>query len=524
MFFNRRNYLREKVKREYGEIRTEDIELEENVGLYYEDCLEHGLSGNIDDDTWDDLEMDEVFLAVNHTNSFIGEQYLYKKLHCPLEDNPDIEEHIKTYSENEELRLDVSERLAGIGKSYHDYMLIDVLRDMDYWQIKNGWQYRVLQLTLIGFLIAAMFTGNPLFLLLFVLNAVSNLVIYVFIKDHYEQLMFSAGSVKSIVAFSQFIDKDERLKAMYHSDELERAIADLKKVSNKMIAIQTRQSYMATGDLSSILMMYFYGVLLFDVISLETVVRLLAKKLDKVITLYELIGRIDTEISIASYRASIGEYAVPEFTNERHIIIEQMRHPLLDNAVENDVNMSQNILVTGTNASGKSTYMKGVAINIILAQSLYTALCSRISLPRIMVITSMSLRDDIVSGQSYYMKEILQVKRIIDADSNDVPIFTVVDEIFKGTNSKERVAAAYSVLSYMNELNLMVMIATHDMELIDMLKDMYECYCFNSEIKDEKLYFDYKLHKGVNKMSNAISLMELMSYPKEVVDKAREMV
>ncbi len=521
--FFRKKYLRDKVNKEFG-IKRDNIELEENVSLYYEDCINNSESNYIDDDTWDDLEMDEVFLKINHTYSFIGEQYLYKKLHFPLEKNIDIEEHIKAYSENEELRLDVSEKLAGIGKSYYDYMLIDVLRDMNYWQMKNGWQYRVLQLTLFGFLIAAMITGNPLFLFLSIINAVSNLVIYVFVKGNYEQLMFSTGSVKAIVAFSQFIDNDKRLKIMYHSDELDGTIADLKIISRKMIAIQTRQSYMATGDLSGILIMYIYGVLLFDVIALEKVVRLLSRELDKVIKLYELVGRIDTEISIASYRKSVVGYTVPEYTQKRHVIMEQMRHPLLDKAVENDVDMTGNILVTGTNASGKSTYMKGVAINIILAQTINTALCSRISLPRIMVITSMSLRDDIVSGQSYYMKEILQVKRIIDADNDNVPIFTVVDEIFKGTNSKERVAAAYAVLSYMNKLNLMVMIATHDMELIDMLKEMYECYCFNSKIKNGKIYFDYKLYKGVNKLSNAIALMELMNYPKEIVDKAREMV
>ena len=162
------------------------------------------------------------------------------------------------------------------------------------------------------------------------------------------------------------------------------------------------------------------------------------------------------------------------------------------------------MVLTGANASGKSTFMKAVAINVILAQTINTCVAKNMKMPAIQVMTSMALRDDVLKTGE--------------------PMLFVIDEILKGTNTRERLAASNAILSYMVQKQGFLLIATHDLELVYALKNRYDTYYFDSQVREKDIVFPYKIRRGIVGKTNAIDLMELLDFPEEITDQARREV
>jgi len=200
--------------------------------------------------------------------------------------------------------------------------------------------------------------------------------------------------------------------------------------------------------------------------------------------------------------------------------MEQMYHPLLSHPVGNDWYIEKNCILTGSNASGKSTCIKALAVNAILARGIHTCAAERFSLPPMYVITSMTLRDDIAAGESYYIREVRYLKRLVDRGSHPGCTLCIIDEILKGTNTKERLAASEAVLSFLENTSCLVIAATHDRELATVMADRYENYHFRNDMEGGEIHFDYRLHPGISDSSNAVALLEIMGFPKEIVAEA----
>jgi len=134
----------------------------------------------------------------------------------------------------------------------------------------------------------------------------------------------------------------------------------------------------------------------------------------------------------------------------------------------------------------------------------------------------MTIKDNLDDKSSYYMEEVESIGKLIEC-SEDIEnhyLFTI-DEIFKGTNTIERISTAKAILEYLNRNRHTVLVSTHDIELTKLLEQGYDLYFFQESIKDESLSFDYKLKKGVLEKSNAISILELVGYPDIITDSAR---
>ena len=171
--------------------------------------------------------------------------------------------------------------------------------------------------------------------------------------------------------------------------------------------------------------------------------------------------------------------------------MEEIYHPLLHGAVTNSMELQHNCIITGSNASGKSTFIKTIAVNVILAQSIHTCTAKRMHLPHAKMITSMAVRDDILSGDSYFIKEIKYLKRILDALSEDKLVICVIDEILRGTNTQERIAASKAIMEYLAHHNCIAIVASHDKELTELEKIGYDNYHFSEEFGEEDIVFDY---------------------------------
>jgi DNA mismatch repair ATPase MutS len=179
-------------------------------------------------------------------------------------------------------------------------------------------------------------------------------------------------------------------------------------------------------------------------------------------------------------------------------------------------------LITGSNASGKSTFIKALAINGILAQTLLTCAAGRFQTRPSLIITSMAMRDDISKGDSYFIVEIKSLKRIMDL-VRKYPCVCYIDEVLRGTNTVERIAASVSVLEYLHARRCLCVVASHDIELADILAAKFDNYHFCERVTDDGITFDYKLKHGAATTKNAIRLLGFMGFGEEIVDKANQL-
>jgi len=269
---------------------------------------------------------------------------------------------------------------------------------------------------------------------------------------------------------------------------------------------------------SDIFLQYIKMLFMVDIIAYQNISKILKENKEYLYLIYDLVAQLDFALSIVYYRKSVDEYVNPEFAEDNTMELEDIYHPLLDDPIKNSIHIDKNIIFTGSNASGKSTFIKAVALNSIMAQSLNTALCSKYRCRFSKVVTSMAIRDNILEGDSYFIAEIKSLKRLLDSLNGDVPILAFIDEILKGTNTIERISASASILKYAKTTNARILVATHDIELTQMIENGYDNYHFRETVTDDDIIFDYKLRKGPSTTRNAIKLLKTMNFKPEAVD------
>lgn len=494
------------------------------IKIYLKESLEYEDLETIDDVTWNDLNMDDMYFKLNHTRSFVGEQVLYKEL-ATISSKPFVsEEHIAYLTSNLEKRIDLEQALYGIGKQKDDYYLPIIINDASALRIGVGWIYNILQLLFFVLLFVAVVSQNRLFIMATIGIGVINLTISMYLKNKYQDMLFSIGSIKQMTSLVKLISNDKELSSVFFTDKFINVIKTAEKISKYISNFQIRRKYYIIGDGGGLILDYIMGITLYDIVAYNRVIKLMESHKDDILTLYKMIGQLDVEIAVASYRHRIRNWCIPEFDSDI-ITVSELVHPAVNKCISNSIEIKNGIMLTGANASGKSTFMKAIAINIILSQTINTASANRFVIPyNLMIMSSMSLRDDIETGESYYLREINQLKKMIESINETKLTLILIDEILKGTNSIERVAASYGVLEYLCHNNAFVVVATHDISLVELVKDRYKCYYFGSEIIDGEIKLDYKLHQGINSTSNAIKLLEITGFPQEIITLSMEQI
>ena len=174
--------------------------------------------------------------------------------------------------------------------------------------------------------------------------------------------------------------------------------------------------------------------------------------------------------------------------------------------------------------SGKSTFIRTVGVNVVLAQTIHTCFAHEYQAPFLNVKASMGAADSLLEGKSHYYSEVENIRALVHASEFGKQSLFLIDEILRGTNTIERVAAAKAILEYINRGDHIVMVATHDIELTELLDQQYECHHFREIIHNQQMDFDYTLQKGISSTRNAIAILELFGYPKSVVAEALNVV
>ncbi|ELC8350677.1 MutS-related protein [Clostridium perfringens] len=476
----------------------------------------------IDELTWNDLDMDTVFKRINYTKTSLGEAYLYYKLK-EINYNEDewtsLENLTNLFTTNEELRNKVSLLLLKVGKLI-DLNLTNFIYNPKFSKIPSYYKYPLLSLGFIfSILLSFIYTkvGLILSFIFLCINILSYQSEKIFLEDRFKVMIYLLNNINLCRSLSKIKDKDFE----FFRNEISSALHNFKALNRVKIYGNSFQKNENSFTDIDIIFDYIKMFFMVDIVAYQNSVKILEKNKENLYKIYDIVAKLDFALSLAYYRKSLSEYTIPEFIESEDIVLENLYHPLIDNPVKNSILIKNNILFTGSNASGKSTFIKAVALNCILAQSLNTALCSKYRCKFSNVVTSMAIKDNILSGDSYFIAEIKSLKRLLDSLNGEIRVLAFVDEILKGTNTIERISASASILKYAESTNGRLLVATHDMELTQIL-ETYENYHFSETVTEDEVTFDYKLKKGPSNTRNALKLLKAMNFNNEVVSLSNQ--
>lgn len=477
---------------------------------------------SIDELTWNDLDMDAVFKRINYTKTSLGEAYLYYKLR-EISYNKDewtsLEKLINLFTADEDLRNKVSLLLLKVGK-LNNLNLTNFIYNPKFSKIPSYYKYPLLSLGFIFSLLLCLIYPKVGLILSFIFLCI-NILSYqsekIFLEDRFKVMIYLLNNINLCRSLSKIKDKDFE----FFRKEVISALHNFKALNRVKIYGNSFQRNENSFTDSDIIFDYIKMFFMVDIIAYQNSVKILEENKENLYKIYDIVAKLDFALSLAYYRKSLCEYTTPEFIESEDIILENLYHPLIHNPVKNSILIKNNILFTGSNASGKSTFIKAVALNCILAQSLNTALCSKYICKFSKVITSMAIKDNILAGDSYFIAEIKSLKRLLDSLNGEIRVLAFVDEILKGTNTIERISASSSILKYAESTNGRLLVATHDMELTQIL-ETYENYHFSETVTEDEVIFDYKLKKGPSNTRNALKLLKAMNFNKEVVSLSNQ--
>lgn len=476
----------------------------------------------IDDITWNDLSMEDVFRRMDYTYSQSGEQALYEMLRSPAMDEDILlhrEEVISYFEMHDAERMELQVAFARIGRNgkYSLPQYLSYLAELPEKSNLRDW----LMLCVI-----AVSTG-----LLFVIPDISAIVLAIALVFNFITYLKEKGQQSPYIITFAYV-----MRFLKQMDQICKACPEVLKNEKESLQSMRKQfssfergSFLVTsvnrdaGNPVALILDYICMFLHIDLMKYRQMHRAVADKSKELLQMFEMAGQIEALISVALYRSSLDLWCKPKLlkTSEHVFKTSQLVHPLLENAVANDMTVKQSVLLTGSNASGKSTFLKALAISSLMAQSVHTVTAAEFTSNFTKVYSSMSLRDNLLAGESYFIVEIGALKRIFDALSAGEPVRAFVDEVLRGTNTAERIAASQVILESLHRKGVQMFAATHDLELTSSLADSFENYHFEEKIVDGDVLFSYDIKKGSATSRNAIALLSAFGFDEAIVEKAR---
>jgi hypothetical protein len=516
-----RRTLRARLRNRWRTPRSEPPDLE-NIADFFRS---HPTDGALDDRTWADLLMDDVFAHLDRTESSVGQQLLYSRLRCAgrSESLDAFEALVVRFSDDASLRERAQVSLTRLRHSsgYYLHRLVrpDTLARPWWHGVFPFWTAAIVTTLALGFV----WHGLLLFAIVgFIVNIAIRIVTSQRVGGEAVWFRLVGPLLASARTLADLCDQPETASV---TGRMKTDLVALRRLGAVARWVSRGSDTGAPTDLIGFIVEYINIQLLMDVNALYFASRELRTRGLHLVGLIEAVGDIDAAIAVASFRASAPEWVRPRFraVDESAELID-LRHPLVEDAVPNSMAMAppHGVLITGSNMSGKSTFLRTVGVNAVLAQTINTCLARSYEAPRYRVRTCIGRSDDLVAGKSYYLVEVESVLALVDASKSIEPTLFVFDELFRGTNAVERIAAGEAVLRGLLEQNHphVVLAATHDGELVELLHDTYVVFHLGDAIGPDGLSFDYHLTPGPATSRNAIALLKLNGAPESLVTRA----
>lgn len=516
-------FFKNKLQNNVGKAPDKEYKIERFIRIpgYYE---KHQQEGQIDDITWNDLDMDEVFQRMNYSISSTGEEYLYYMLRTPKfneEELKHFDEIVEFFAGHPQVRLNyqLSMRKLGNTGKYSLYDYIGFLTQLGMRSNKKD----LISLGLFAAFLVILCFHLTIGVLAIVIWMIYQILTYFQTKREIEAYTTSLAYIMRLISVAEKVQ--DMLPVVCYDEKMTivGARKGLKKSKQGAFWIFNSGNSRTSGSPFDAILDYVRMVTHIDLIYFNRMLGELINHLGDIDTLVTTLGYLESAISVGLYRASLSNgYCKPSFTGEG-MNLKNGYHPLITEPVKNSITAKKGVLLTGSNASGKSTFLKMLALNTLTAQTIYTASADVYEAPFYHLFSSMSLRDSLESGESYYIVEIKAIKRILDSHKKKKEkVLCFVDEVLRGTNTVERIAASTQILLSMTGEGIQCFAATHDIELTHLLMDTYDNYHFEEEILEGDVVFNYRLKSGRATTRNAINLLEVMGYEEEIIQSARK--
>lgn len=475
---------------------------------------------SLDERTWEDLDLDAVFISLDCTVSEPGRQVLYHRLRTPtLDQGPllRLESAVHSIAAHSS---EVEKALRRLEDSRAGY-LVELFFGALPSRPRFWWCFPIL--TLSSFVLLALFISGiwPAAVLVWVALCLINILIQLIYRPRVKRFVpalhqlprfLDAAAALGLIPVQELAPERERLR------DGARRLGALRRAT-RWLQFEPGQS----NELASTLYEYVNLAFLLDVNAFVLAVDMLRAHRVELQAMFEGIGGIDAARSVGLWRGSLTQWTTPVFTDQpKRLQVEGLAHPLVNDAVSNALSLEgTDALITGSNMSGKSTFIRAVGLGAVLGQTLHTVRADRWCGPPMRIRTSIGGGDSVTEGKSYYLAEAESVLELVRASEGTIPHLFLLDEIFRGTNTTERVAAGAAVLAYLSRGPHLTLVATHDLEILELLGDRYVAYHFREHVSDGAMQFDYKLYAGPSSTRNAIALLDVLKYPPALIADAQ---
>lgn len=514
-------------RRLYSEIQIRNAE-NELKGIDYDYSAFDGGAEKIEAEHSFSLDLDlfgnrSFFQSINRTVTSFGKDYLADIILHPLTNKKDILE-----------RQNAIKELSQKPKLMAHFRTIGQMTDVDSFNIKDftssfskePYFYKNRFWTIMTYVVPLLYLLLGVFYLLDFVSESSFLYLWIIL------IVFSSIPMKkSMQIFGLFdkktsvLDKYSQLFEILENEDLKSgSLKEIQKQINAETkasqAITKLKSYHNNLGLSASfpVILFFNPVLLWNVRYALKIEKWLQEHKKDIGKWFEAIAEFDSLISMSIFAYNHPDYTYPEVSDTFTLEGKALGHPLIhrDVCVRNDVDMPSKpyfLVVTGANMAGKSTYLRTIGINHMLACTGMPVCAESLKFHPSQLVTNLRTADSLADNESYFFAELKRLKMIIDRLQQGEELFIILDEILKGTNSEDKQKGSLALMRQLIQENGAGIIATHDLVLGNLEKEFpknVKDYCFEADIKDDHLSFSYKIREGIAQNMNACFLMKKM--------------
>jgi len=463
----------------------------------------------IDEATALDLDLDGVFQALDSTQSAPGRSVLHGWLRNPCGSGDDLADRrslVGFFRAHPEDRRKAQQVLGRLGAQAQGD-LFDFLWNPTETPYRN-WAVPIRGLAVAEVLLfaASFWAGGAL--LVFVALCLVNLGIYL------KTTKAIGAQTGSVAYLAKVLSAARRLAPVIPPDTDDRRGLDRGAALHGRIPLTVGLFLPSThlgGDLVSALFEYYRIFFLGEIRSYLAFHRALGTHREELRRTVELVGKVDASLAVAALEEGEGPVTAPRFTPGRHLRAVGLVHPLVDSCVPLTVSLDRGAVVTGSNMAGKSTFLRTLGVNQVLATGLGIALAAEFETSFARVLTALEITDDLASGQSRYLAQAQRILAVVDACGRE-PVLALIDEILSGTNSRDRIQASVAILRHLASTPALVVASTHDREIAVALEDCCTPLYFSEMTDAPGLEFDYQVHQGIVDRSNALRILTHLGF------------
>jgi len=506
-------------KREPARLRAKWGQCGDNDGWsasrYFDLTRDSAASRHVDDKTWEDLEFPKLFSDIDSTETEVGGQVLYRKLRAYVDEQGELTKRYSVYRTlrsdaplREGIQLQLAPLRANSCADIADFVFGQPPERPKYHNYIRAWSIFSI-VTLVGVIAAvvpvAVWLGVVAVNLIIIFHGPSSMLRDMETIKNCHKLLGVADSLASIPQVTETIPQFERL-----ANETSR-----RATAKKAIQLSNFQG----DELIQSVFMWLNIAFLFELVAYFRTVERFLEVRSELASTFELVGSLDADVAISSYLELFPNHCQPEIVDDQLINIDDGYHPLIDKPVKNSIRLSErSALITGSNMAGKTTFIKMIGINVILGRTIGVCFARRATIPTSSVMASIRGEQSVETGKSNYFTQIEAIHSFIESAKQGTCTVFVIDELFSGTNTVERLAASRAVLESIC-WHAQVLVTTHDIELQSVLAESYDLYHFQED-PDVEGFFDYQLRQGPTATRNAIRLLKRLGFPEDVVTSA----